>query len=97
MAGRQRDDLIGMGKKKTVAAHLERVSPLQNGLGEQGFTEGRNIRDRVSPQVRGEGRLVALYCSITSSDQRWTSSGTRRAVKKRIFVIAITARARRRR
>jgi hypothetical protein len=30
MAGRQRDDLIGMGKKKTVAAHLERVSPLLN-------------------------------------------------------------------
>ena len=30
MAGRQRDDLIGMGKKKTVAAHLERVSSLLN-------------------------------------------------------------------
>jgi hypothetical protein len=30
MAGRQRDDLIRMGKKKTVAAHLERVSPLLN-------------------------------------------------------------------
>ena len=30
MSGRQRDDLIGIGKKKTVAAHVERVSPLLN-------------------------------------------------------------------
>jgi hypothetical protein len=28
MAGRQGDDLIGMGKKKAVAADLERVDPL---------------------------------------------------------------------
>src|SRR5262249_57604056 len=30
MPGRQRDNLIGMGKKKTVAADLERVNPLLN-------------------------------------------------------------------
>ena len=33
MAGRQRDNLIGMGKKKTVSAHLERVNPLFNKFG----------------------------------------------------------------
>src|SRR5262249_60787985 len=30
MAGCQHDDLIAMGKKKTVAAHVARVSPLLN-------------------------------------------------------------------
>src|SRR6516225_1621289 len=30
MAGRQRDDLIGMGKKETIAAHLKRVRLLLN-------------------------------------------------------------------
>jgi hypothetical protein len=33
MAGRQRDDLIQMGKKETVGAHVERVSSLLNQLG----------------------------------------------------------------
>ena len=30
MPGRQRDDLIGIGKKKNSAAHHKRVSPLLN-------------------------------------------------------------------
>jgi hypothetical protein len=33
MASRQRDDLIQMGKKKTIGSHVERVSPLLNQLG----------------------------------------------------------------
>jgi hypothetical protein len=32
MAGRQRDDLSGASKKKTVAAHQERASPLLNNI-----------------------------------------------------------------
>ena len=48
--GRQRDDLMRMGKKKTVAAHLERVSPLLNKVGKAvSISLGRVALKGISP------------------------------------------------
>src|SRR5262249_58145377 len=80
MAGRQRDNLIGMGKKKTVAADLERVNPLLNKIckGRLDLARGACIHRQEAYPLSACRNLHLSRFGLRINGIGWVAEGTGR-------------------